>query len=123
MGQREQASMPINRDAVLMIREGFAGSGLTQEALAQLTGIPRSTLANILSPTADPRLVHIDQFVRIAMALDVGAGSWAAALEDQARARAKADEVAARRARKAAPPPVQKRAARTRTGKPSSGKG
>lgn len=107
MGQKEQASAPINLDAVRLIRAAFAKSGMTQLTLSKGSGIPRSTLANILSPQADPRLIHVDQLVRIAMALDVDVRDWAGELE---RLERKRRGPASRRRS----PQVQARAARTK---------
>ncbi len=87
MGQREHASSPINLEMLRLLREGFAASGMTQEALARASGVPRSTLANILSPTAAPRLIHVAQMVQIAVALEVDARAWVAELEGFERKR------------------------------------
>jgi transcriptional regulator with XRE-family HTH domain len=124
MGQREHASSLINAGAVRLIRAGFADSGMTQDALARACGIPRSTLANILSPTADPRLIHVEQMVKIAVALGVDPRTWVGELESIARKQlVGADEVAdRRRARGSATPEVQKRAARSKASKPRLGK-
>ncbi|MEZ0577305.1 helix-turn-helix domain-containing protein [Nocardioides sp. MH1] len=119
MGQREQASDPINVEATKMVRRAFLDSGLTQEKLSQASGIPRSTLANILSPYAEPRLVHVSQLVRIAIALDLDARDWAGDLQAFERKR-KVGDLEDRRARKKATPMVQKRAARGRSGKSSA---
>jgi transcriptional regulator with XRE-family HTH domain len=118
VGQREQASDPINVEATKVVRRAFGDSGLTQEQLSQASGIPRSTLANILSPYAEPRLVHVSQLVRIAIALDLDVREWAAELQEFERRR-KGDDLSDRRARKKAAPVVQKRAARGRAAKPS----
>lgn len=118
VGQKEQASNPINQAAVRLIRAGFADSDLTQQQLSDLSGIPRSTLANILSPMADARLVHIGQLVRIAMALGVETASWAAELEAFERKRLGAAGL--RRATQLPAPPVQKRAARKKAAPPSA---
>lgn len=118
MGQKEQASNPINQAAVRLIRAGFAESDMTQQQLSDASGIPRSTLANILSPRAEARLVHVGQLVRIAMALGVDVRVWAGELEEFERKRL-GDTLGQRRARKQAAPAVQKRAARGRSGKQS----
>ena len=115
MGQKEHASSPINVAALQLIRAGFADAKMTQAELARVSGIPRSTLANILSPTAAHRLVHVEQLVKIAVAMGVDARVWVAELEAQERARRGtrgADELAGRRSRESAAPTVQKRAAR-----------
>lgn len=115
MGQREQASSPINLDALRLIRAGFADSGMTQEELARACGIPRSTLGNILSPTADPRLIHVGQLLTIAMAFGADPRAWVGELERLERGRrTKSDEVGRRR--KTATPRVQQRAARRKSG-------
>lgn len=118
VGQKEQASNPVNQAAVRLIRAGFADSDLTQQQLSDLSGIPRSTLANILSPMADPRLVHVGQLVRIAMALGIETASWAGELEAFERKRLGAAGV--RRATQLPTPPVQKRAARRKSATPPS---
>ncbi|PWN03360.1 hypothetical protein DJ010_09645 [Nocardioides silvaticus] len=64
-----------------MIRESFAQSGMTQDQLTRACGIPRSTLANLLSPTAQPRVVHVGQMVKIAVAMGVDAREWVHKLE------------------------------------------
>jgi transcriptional regulator with XRE-family HTH domain len=116
MGQREQASSPINLDALRLIREGFADSGMTQEGLAQASDIPRSTLGNILSPTAAPRLIHVGQLVKIALAFGVDPRDWVGELETLERARrGEGDEIGRRR--KSVAPRVQQRAARKRSGR------
>jgi transcriptional regulator with XRE-family HTH domain len=116
MGQREQASSPINLDALRLIREGFAASGMTQEGLAQASDIPRSTLGNILSPTAPPRLIHVGQLVKIALAFGVDPRDWVGELEALERARrGEGDELGRRR--EAGAPRVQQRAARRRSGR------
>jgi transcriptional regulator with XRE-family HTH domain len=121
VGQKEQASNPINQAAVRLIRAGFADSDLTQQQLSDLSGIPRSTLANILSPMADARLVHVGQLVRIAMALGIETAEWARELE--AFERKRLGQVGLRRATQVSAPATQKRAARGRSAKPSSDAG
>ncbi len=124
MGQKEHASAPINVGAVRLIREGFAESGMTQETLSRTCGIPRSTLANILSPTAAPRLIHVEQMMKIAVALGADPRVWATELEKVARQHmGPIDEVGTKRkVRERATPQVQKRAARSRSTKPTLGK-
>ena len=112
VGQKDQSTTPVNREALRLIREGFAGSGMTQAQLADASEIPRSTLANILSPTAAPRVIHVVQLVKIAVALGVDLRAWASELEAfERRTNARS------RPRKSAAPQVQKRAARSRPGK------
>lgn len=77
---------------------------MTQIQLSQATQIPRSTLANILSPTAAPRLIHVEQLVKIAAALQIDLRDWAQELEGRER----------RRRRQSPAANVQKRAARER---------
>lgn len=115
VGQREHASEPINVAALQLIREGFAVSGMKQEELARASGIPRSTLANMLSPTAAPRLVHVAQLVSIAIALGADLRAWAGELEAFERRR-RGDDLSRRRTRPA--PDVQRRAARSRGDEP-----
>lgn len=119
MGQAEQASTPINLDALRLIRQGFAEAGLTQEALSKASGIPRSTLANVLSPTARPRLIHVNQLISLAIALGVDPRDWVAELEDLERRRRdeQGGDLARRRARSRPAPRVQKRAARSTSGR------
>ncbi|KAA1421933.1 helix-turn-helix transcriptional regulator [Nocardioides humilatus] len=117
MGQKEHASEPINVAAIHLVRAAFAEASMTQHQLSEASGIPRSTLANMLSPTAEPRLVHVSQLVRIAIALGIDTRDWAAHLEAFERKR-RGGDLDQRRGRKAAAPAVQKRAAR----KPSAGK-
>lgn len=112
MGQREHASTPINLEMLRLIREGFAASGMTQEALARTSEVPRSTLANILSPTAAPRLIHVGQMVQIAVALGADARAWIGELE--AFERKRLGKLGPRRARPRPAPQVQKRAARAK---------
>ncbi len=114
MGQREHASTPINLEMLRLIREGFAAAGMTQEALARASEVPRSTLANILSPTAAPRLIHVGQMVQIAVALGADARAWIAELE--AFERKRRGDPGPRRVRRRPAPHVQKRAARKPTG-------
>lgn len=86
MGQKEQAARAVNVRALELIRSAFeASEGMTQQQLAEATGIPRSTLANVLSKTAEPRLLHVEQLVLIAMALGADARQWIAELEALAR--------------------------------------
>lgn len=125
MGQRAQASTPINLDTLRLIRESFADSGMTQLEVSRACGVPRSTLANILSHTADPRLIHVDQLVRIAMALGIDPREWIGELEALERKRRgeSSDDLGARRRTRGRPAPqVQTRAART-GGKGKSSKG
>lgn len=118
VGQREHASDPVNQAALGLIRDGFAVSGMTQEELSRASGIPRSTLANMLSPNAGHRLVHVAQLINIGIALDADLRAWAAELEAFERDR-RGDELAGRRSRPA--PEVQRRAARSRGGTPRRG--
>ncbi|KAA1427876.1 helix-turn-helix domain-containing protein [Nocardioides antri] len=119
MGQKEHASSPINLETLRLIRDGFADSGMTQEELARATAIPRSSLANILSPTASPRLIHVSQLITIALALGVDPRDWAGELEafERRRRGRPADDLARRRAGERSVPEVQKRAARGRSRK------
>ena len=87
MGQREQASSPLNQEALRLIRDGFALSGMTQVELSRASQIPRSTLANILSTTAEHRLVHVSQLVKIAVALGADPQVWIGELEKLERRR------------------------------------
>lgn len=123
VGQREQASAPVNQDVLRLLRAAYAESGMTQEALARASGMPRSTLANILSPTAEPRLVHVNQMIKFAIAVGADARAWAAELEANERKRRGTVpvDVAQRRARKRPAPQVQKRAARKPSSKPAAG--
>jgi transcriptional regulator with XRE-family HTH domain len=124
MGQKEQASAPLNVAALHLIRGGFADSALTQVELSRASGIPRSTLANILSPTAEPRLIHVEQLVKIAVALGVDPRTWIGELEAIERKRTGGAAVPlARRTRERPAPTVQKRAARSRSSKPRTGDG
>ena len=116
MGQTEQASSPINLDAIRLIREAFAVSGMTQAELSQAAEMPRSTLANILSPTATSRVIHVGQLVKIAVALGVDPRAWIGELE--ALERRRRGESGPRRARRRTTPQVQKRAARSRSSAP-----
>ncbi len=117
MGQKEHASSPINLETLRLIRDGFADSGMTQEELARATAIPRSSLANILSPTAGPRLIHVSQLITLAIALGVDPRDWAGELEALERRRLgrPADDLARRREAERPVPQVQKRAARSRS--------
>lgn len=82
MGQKEQAARAVNLRALELIRNAFyESSGMTQLQLADDSGIPRSTLANILSKTAEPRLIHVEQMVRIAIALCIDPREWVTELE------------------------------------------
>lgn len=131
MGQKEHSTSAINRETLRLIREGFAASGMTQLELWRACGIPRSTLANILSPTAAPRLIHVGQMIKIAVAVGADPKAWAAELEALERRLLAAgeDDVARRRTAgrtasgtaKSAAPAVQKRAARSRATKPKLG--
>lgn len=106
-----------------MIKDGFADSGMTQEALARASGVPRSTLANILSPGADPRLIHVEQLVRIALAMDVDVRDWVGELEARERQRrgGQVAPLAARTSRGGRPAEVQRRAARRTRGRSTLG--
>ncbi len=75
------STSPINIEALRLIRKSFAASGMTQDQLTRASGIPRSTLANMLSPTAAPRVVHVAQMIRIAVAMNVDAREWVRELE------------------------------------------
>ncbi|WP_374584532.1 helix-turn-helix domain-containing protein [Pimelobacter simplex] len=82
MGQKEQAGRAVNLRALELIRDAFdKSSGVTQQMLAEDSGIPRSTLANLLSRTSEPRLVHVEQLVRIAMALGKDPRAWISELQ------------------------------------------
>ena len=107
MGQTPQATAEINIEALQLIRASFAASGMTQDQLTRACGIPRSTLANMLSPTAAPRVVHVGQMIKIAVAMGVDPRDWVHELEALER----------RLRRSAATPAVQKRAARSRPSK------
>jgi transcriptional regulator with XRE-family HTH domain len=117
VGQTVQASAPANLEALRLIREAFAVSGLTQNELARASEIPRSTLANMLSPTAVPRVVHVAQMVQIAVAMGVDARKWIGEIEKLERQRldGRAGDLGPRQARKRGMPEVQKRAARSRS--------
>ena len=112
VGQRDLASEPINVETLRLIREGFAASGMTQEELSRACEVPRSSLANMLSPTAAPRLIHVGQLVRIAAALGADPRAWMGELE--AFERKRRGDLAPRRARRRPAPQVQKRAARSK---------
>lgn len=124
MGQKEQAARAVNLRAQALIQAAFdeaaQSSGMTQQQLADDSGIPRSTLANILSRTAEPRLIHVEQLVRVALAVGADSRAWIRELE----ALAKADReqsatggasVTPIRAPRKPAPQVQKRAARKHT--------
>ncbi len=96
--------MPSNVEALRLIREAFSASEMTQSELARASEIPRSTLANMLSPTATNRVVHVAQMIQIAVALDVDARTWVAELQALER----------KRLGRARAPQVQKRAARSK---------
>jgi len=81
VGQTPQSTSPINVECLRLIRESFAQSGMTQDQLTRACGIPRSTLANMLSPTAQPRVVHVGQMIKIAVAMGVDAREWVRKLE------------------------------------------
>ena len=116
MGQKDLASEPINVETLRLIREGFAASGMTQAELSRASEVPRSSLANMLSPTAAPRLIHVGQLVKIAVALGVDPRAWMGELE--AFERKRRGDLAQRRPRQRAAPQIQKRAARSKpTGK------
>lgn len=85
MGQTGKAYAAINLRALELIREAFDRAGITQEALEERSGVPRSTIANIVSPTGTPRALNVDTFTRLAMGLGVDVGEWAAQLETVAR--------------------------------------
>jgi transcriptional regulator with XRE-family HTH domain len=117
VGQTVQASAPANLEALRLIREAFAVSELTQHELALASEIPRSTLANMLSPTAAPRVVHVAQMVQIAVAMGVDARKWIGEIEKLERQRldGRTGDLGPQRARKRGVPEVQKRAARSRS--------
>ncbi len=123
VGQREQATSPLNLEALRLIREEFAISGMTQEELGRACGLPRSTLANILSPTAAPRLIHVGQLLKIALALGADPREWVGELEQvERRLRAqRGDHLPPRRPDARPAPQVQKRAARSRSRTPKLG--
>ena len=110
MGQTPQATSPVNIEALRLIRNSFGASGMTQDQLTRACGIPRSTLANMLSPTAAPRVVHVGQMIKIAVAMDVDPREWVHELEMLERR--------LQRRGKGVPPAVQKRAARSGSSKP-----
>lgn len=111
MGQTPQATSPINIEALRLIRQSFADSGMTQDQLTRACGIPRSTLANMLSPTAAPRVVHVAQMIRIAVAMGVDPRDWVHELERLER----------RLGSKSSLVTVQNRAARGQARKPKLG--
>jgi transcriptional regulator with XRE-family HTH domain len=104
VGQKDQATVPTNVEALRLIREAFAASDMTQAELARACEIPRSTLANMLSPTATNRVVHVAQMIQIAVALGVDARTWVAQLQELERKRLDPPRA----------PQVQKRAARSK---------
>lgn len=125
MGQAAIATSYLNREALRLIRASFAEAGVTQAVIARAAGMPRSSLANLLSPTAEPRLVHVDQMVRIAVALGADPRVWIGeleALEKRRQAEVAGDEVAPRRRARGQAAQVQKRAARSRSDKGKLGK-
>jgi transcriptional regulator with XRE-family HTH domain len=120
VGQREQATAPINLEALRLVRAAFADSGMTQDQLSRASGLPRSTLANILSPTAMPRLLHVNQLVLIAVSIGADPRVWVGELEKIERQR-RGESLTRRRAAKRPAPEVQRRAARSRAGQPPAG--
>jgi len=96
---------------------------MTQDQLAEATGIPRSTLANILSPTGEPRLINVTWFTKIAVAVGADPKVWIAELEKVARAERGEDELARRRRTKRTYPKPVSSAARRSEDKPSSPEG
>ena len=93
---------------------------MTQAELCRAAGMPRSTLANMLSPTATPRVVHVGQMVKIAVAMGIDPRIWIGEIE--AFERRRRDAAAGARAAPGRPAPqVQKRAARSRSGAPPTG--
>ena len=75
-----------------MIRDGFGLSGMTQAELSRASQIPRSTLANILSATAEHRLVHVSQLVKIAVAIGADPQVWIGELEKLERKRRRSNQ-------------------------------
>lgn len=85
MGQQGKAHEAINLRALELIREAFKDANITQETLAARSGVPRSTIANLLTET---RTVNVDVFVRLARAFGGGkVTQWAAELEQLERTR------------------------------------
>ena len=85
---------------------------MTQDELTRACGIPRSTLANMLSPTAAPRVVHVGQMIKIAVAIGVDARDWVRDLEALERRIGGTSSMVT----------VQNRAARGQAGRPRLGK-
>lgn len=102
------STSPINIEALRLIRESFAASGMTQGELTRASGIPRSSLANMLSPTAAPRVVHVAQMIRIAVALGVDPRDWVRQLERLERRLGSTSPVVTVQSRAARRPPERR---------------
>lgn len=73
--RQSKATTVANLALLALIREAFTKSELTQDELAKAAGIPRGTIAKILS---EKQLapVYADQLVGLADALDADLGVW-----------------------------------------------
>lgn len=92
---------------------------MTQAELSRAAEMPRSTLANMLSPTATSRVVHVGQMVKIAVAMGIDPRIWIGEIE--AIERQRRGDVSQRRPRRRPAPQVQERAARSRSSAPPTG--
>lgn len=73
MGQQGKTRSRANLRAVELIMEAHKRSGLTQQQLADVTGVPRSTIANL--KTAPP-VISAELLVVFALALRADPRRW-----------------------------------------------
>lgn len=73
MGQQGKTRSRANLRAVELISEAFERSGLSQQQLAEATGIPRSTIANFKSA---PPLISAELLIVFALALRADPHEW-----------------------------------------------
>jgi transcriptional regulator with XRE-family HTH domain len=76
-----KAITPTNIVVLALIHDAFKASPLSQTELADKTGIPRGTIAKILS-TKQLAPVYADQLVVLADALDADLAAWVAAIRE-----------------------------------------
>lgn len=75
--RQSKATTDANLALLALIREAFTKSDLTQDELAKASGIPRGTIAKMLSEKQSAP-VYADQLVGLADALNADLGAWVA---------------------------------------------
>lgn len=78
MGQQGKTRSRANLRAAELIIEAYERSGLTQQQLADVTGVPRSTIANLRSA---PPVISAELLVIFALALRADPRKWIEEIE------------------------------------------